>query len=295
MNKGVIVQIDSDMAYILKNDGSFIECPRDAHWRVGDVITLPGLKIRNWKKALISFAAVFIMLISSTAVLYYIPTTYIEISVNPSIQLILNRFDRVLNASGLNAEGLTVLQGVSYNNLTLNETSARIFNRLENNGLLRSGTIQLIIANDSQRDLDKIEQTLRGVTEKYIGNNNIHINIQRYALDEYKSLSHPLPVSPAPAISSTPPFSQIPAISPAESIITEPPASPTQPVNTSPTATPPPLVSSLPSVNPNQPDNSAIPGDIEPSASISPADDTAPQSNTHKNDSHGHHGDHDDD
>ena len=259
MNKGVIVQLDTEKAYILKNDGSFIAYPRDTHWVIGDVISLPGTRNRIWKRALISCAAVFIILLCSTGVLYNIPETYIEITVNPSIQLILNRFGRVLNFTGLNADGIDLFQGVSYKNLTLDEASARIFNRLENNGFLRDNTILLVVANDSQKELNKVEQALRNVSEKYIRNNKTHMTIQRYAIDEYKALSHPLPVrdmpdSPTPTSQPTlQPKIMSPTTSPTPTAASTPTVRPIPPASPAPTVIPTPQASAKPTVKPTTP------------------------------------------
>ena len=226
MSKGVILKLNSDMAIILKDDGSFIARPRDMSWRVADIIILPEKKV--WKYVLSSCAAVFISLFCLTGIFYNITSTYIEISVNPSIQLTLNRFGRVLNASGLNSDGISIIQGMPFKNLTLNEATAHIYDRLESNGVLNDSTIQLVIANDSQKELDKIEQALREVTDRYAGNYNAHISIQRYAQDEYQALSHPLPVEDKPVS----PTGQ-PTLQPK---ITSPTGSPTIPASPSPSA-----------------------------------------------------------
>ncbi|MCI8509486.1 MAG: hypothetical protein HFJ06_13140 [Lachnospiraceae bacterium] len=44
-----------------------------------------------------------------------IPVSYISIDVNPSIELTLNRFDRVLSATAYNAEGQEILENLSLN------------------------------------------------------------------------------------------------------------------------------------------------------------------------------------
>ena len=210
----------------------------------------------------------------------------------------LNRFDRVLNASGLNSDGIIIIQGMSYKNLTLNEASVRIFDRLENNGVLTNGTIQLAIANDSQKEQYQIEQALRKVTESYVENNNAHITVQRYGLDEYQELSQALPVedrlvsptgqptlqptitspagsptipaSPSPSVSPTPPACPEPTVIRTPPASAEPTIDPTLPAEAETTIKPTLPASVTPSI-PAQQDNA------EPEISPMPEDDAVPE------------------
>lgn len=51
-------------------------------------------------------ACCFILLLSLGGYwLYFIPTSYISIDVNPSIELGINRFDKVVSVEGYNADG----------------------------------------------------------------------------------------------------------------------------------------------------------------------------------------------
>lgn len=202
MNKGVIVQLEVQNAIIMKNDGAFISCPRNSLWQLGDVVTISHRRRISLKAVLGACAVLLLVFFGAGAVLYNIPTTYMEISVNPSVQLTLNRFDRVLGVTALNPDGDSLLQGISFKNLTLYEAYSRLFNRLENNGYLRNATVQLVVANNSQITVDKIEQVLRDASEKYTGANDMQISIMRYTGDEYLSLTHPLPLIEIPDISA---------------------------------------------------------------------------------------------
>lgn len=202
MNKGVVVQLDYNIAVIMKNDGAFITCPRNQLWQVGDVVTVSRRRRIPMKALLISCAVLLLAFVGAGTVLYNIPTTYIEISVNPSVQIVLNRFDRVLSVTGLNPDGEELLQGMDNKNLALYEVYSRIFNRMENNGYLRSATVQLVVSNNSQKAVDSIEQVLRDASEKYAGANDMQMSIMRYSNNEYLSLTHPLPIMDIPDIES---------------------------------------------------------------------------------------------
>lgn len=198
MNKGVIVQLENNIAHVLKSDGGFVSCHRDPRWQIGDVITLSRRPWLSLKTVLISCAVFLCLTIIIVIVFYQVPTTYIEISVNPSVQLTLNRFDRVLSVGGLNEDGKKLLDGMTYNNLSLEEAYLRLFNQLENNGHLSDAVIQLVIANSSYRKIYALEKALQDLSGKYIQTNNMRFYTKRYVTAEYLSMTHPLPFTNLP-------------------------------------------------------------------------------------------------
>lgn len=67
-----------------------------------------------------AMAVICVLLLSGTGsyALYSRPVSYISIDVNPSIELAVNRFDRVVSAKGYNADGEDILQHVSLKNIS---------------------------------------------------------------------------------------------------------------------------------------------------------------------------------
>ena len=198
MSKGVIVQLDHDTAHVLKNDGSFASYPRDASWQIGDVITVRHSRFLSLKMAIIACAAAFVLIAGLGFAVYQIPVTYVELSVNPSIMIMTNRFDRVLNVEGLNAEGENLIQNMSFKNLTFTEAYRRLLNRLDNNGWLNEAMMQFVVANDSHVKIAKIEHNLRDIFEQYGRNRTLRVSIKRFEKNEYLALSHPIPIMAIP-------------------------------------------------------------------------------------------------
>jgi len=200
MSKGVIVQFENNKALVLKNDGSFISCPRNQSWQVGDVIGLPNQKPRflSMRTALVSFATAFVLFGGLSFVVYQAPVTIIELSVNPSVQITVNRFDRVLHVNGLNLAGENLIQGMPYRNHSLTEVYHRVMSRLANNSYLNDGAIQFAVANDSFVSFLSIEEHLREVFEQYFQNDAVIVSIMRFDLNEYNALAHPIPIVTIP-------------------------------------------------------------------------------------------------
>lgn len=67
-----------------------------------------------WRKPLAAVCAVFVLLVGIGG--YYttqMPVSYVSIDVNPSVELALNRYDRVVSATAYNEGGVIVLEGVN--------------------------------------------------------------------------------------------------------------------------------------------------------------------------------------
>jgi hypothetical protein len=75
------------------------------------------------------FAASGVVLALAFAVAGYIyykaPVNYISLDINPSVELALNTFDRVVGVEAMNADGLTIIEGERLNNLSV-ESAVRL-------------------------------------------------------------------------------------------------------------------------------------------------------------------------
>ncbi len=112
---GIVLEIKEDRCVVMKKDGSFEEI-RNRNYAVGQ-------KIRLSKPSYIKyFSAVACLLLVCTTVfgyhLYFTPTSFVYLDINPSIRIDLNCFERVINVVPLNddAEALLSLVTVSQKN-----------------------------------------------------------------------------------------------------------------------------------------------------------------------------------
>lgn len=90
---------------------------------------------------------------------YAQPTAYIGIDVNPSIELRLNRFDRVIEAQGLNADGIEVLAtvdlvGKSYDEAMRSLSSDPVFAAY----LTPDSYLQVSVTSEDANQASKLEE-----------------------------------------------------------------------------------------------------------------------------------------
>ena len=94
-----------------------------------------------------------------TGHLYLTPVSYISIDINPSIELAVNTFDRVIGVTASNADGEKVLEGVSLLNLKY----AKAMERLESAAGFapyRNRYTEVTVIADSETDSEKIIETI---------------------------------------------------------------------------------------------------------------------------------------
>lgn len=109
---------------------------------------------------LVPVAACLLLAVLAGRWLYFTPTVEISIDVNPSIELGVNRFDRVISTTGYNADGQELLETLDLENLDYNEAVEAI---------IHSDTITTLLSGDAVLTIGVIgpdgEQTSRVLSD----------------------------------------------------------------------------------------------------------------------------------
>ena len=128
-------------------------------------------KFFTMKKLLVaSVAAVFMTatFIGGNAILNT-PVAYISLDINPSIELGINLFDKVVTAEGVNADGQTMLSENDVINTNLSEALERLVDSAAEKDYIKAdGTTVVSITAES--DNDKKAKNLTDVGEQAVNN-----------------------------------------------------------------------------------------------------------------------------
>lgn len=133
MGKGVLLELDGRQAVVLTQQGEFkrVSVPRGT-WDIGDEIEYAEVRQTPWAKWGLAAAAAAVMLLTPvgiTSVINAQPQAIVTIDINPSIQLVLNRRDQVLEALGINQDGQKILAGVDWKRQPVDEVVAELTDR----------------------------------------------------------------------------------------------------------------------------------------------------------------------
>ena len=87
----------------------------------------PHFRIRTIRRALAAAACLILIVLAFGGYrVYATPTAYIDVDVNPSIELSVNRFDRVVGVESLNDDGALLLESVDLGHLKAEDALAEL-------------------------------------------------------------------------------------------------------------------------------------------------------------------------
>ncbi len=117
-------------------------------------------------------AACLVIMAFAVGFLYLTPTVCVSLDVNPSLELTLNRFDRVIDAKGLNEEGKELLNGLDLKHLPCETAIEKVMTcktvetLLENDAVLEVGVVGEE-SGQTQRLISEIEKCTEEIGDTY--------------------------------------------------------------------------------------------------------------------------------
>lgn len=189
MKTGVIMKLTEKYAILFSSDGSFHKVPLDKNkdWQIGDIVPIPTHKkiYVNKMRSFYGIAAVFFLIITASlagTAFYYQKTTVISIDVNPSIELYINPFNRVISVSGWNEEGTEILEGLSLKNKDYIQAMQILLEDKEFNEYINSNQYILLSVQGSAEE-QKILNTIEEMTNQYLNSHAMNAVVEGCMVD----------------------------------------------------------------------------------------------------------------
>ena len=157
--RGIVAEVNSKYAIILAQDGSFRKIKAAAHMTVGSEIDFnqPAGNVKAarlmTKVSAIAAAALFVIGIGYGAYSYAMPYSYIDVDINPSIELTTNIYDRIIKAEALNDDGKKLLNNSNLKNARLDSGVSQLLNAAVEQGYLKNG-IEIPIVDENEDDIE---------------------------------------------------------------------------------------------------------------------------------------------
>ena len=175
--KSLILKIDNNNAYIMNNDGSFIIIPAESNWETGQIIKIRQQheQLANEKnvKLAASITSCFSIMVSGGLCVWNAPITYVDITVNPNLELTLNQEEKKKKS------------------LATSESYIKLLNLLEKSGYLakKNAQIKLDVSNNNSTDRDELEALLSDLTNNFIIQNELNCTFGNSAISENSNIS----------------------------------------------------------------------------------------------------------
>ena len=135
-----------------------------------------GIRFRLFRhralRAAVWAAVLAVVLLAGIRWVYFTPTAYISIDINPSLELGINRLDRIISVTAYNEEGQLLADSLNIRNMNYLDGLNQL---LEEQTILtylsRDGLMSLTIAGENETQSSSILQSVRTCVS---GHRNIH-------------------------------------------------------------------------------------------------------------------------
>lgn len=114
MKTGAVLEINKGKAVLLKTDGSFVTVKAKKGWERGEIVMFQEKSYTRIISAAACLLALLLFL--PAAYLYVTPETYISVDVNPSVELSVNHFGRIISAKAYNKGAEKILDEMKLKN-----------------------------------------------------------------------------------------------------------------------------------------------------------------------------------
>ncbi|MDF2674588.1 MAG: hypothetical protein K0R09_2856 [Clostridiales bacterium] len=169
---GIVMQTEKRYAFIMTNNGEFLKVKvTNPMPNLGEIYSGEVAKETPFYKYTAAAASLLFVLLSGTAsYAYYTPTASVVVDINPSIEIQVNRWDRILTTTALNKDGEKVLASLNIKNKVLSDGLDLIVEEAKRDNFINDSYIQSGKAitvsfentkSDRKPDISKFEENAK--------------------------------------------------------------------------------------------------------------------------------------
>lgn len=146
--KGIVAEISGKSAVVLTQTGSFKKVKATSDMVVGKEIDLnhpagnSNMTRTVMKVTSLAAAGLLVLAAGLGAYSYTLPYSYVHVDINPSIELTVNIYDRIIRAEALNVDGEELLSNNDLKNIKVNTAVTQLLNTAVQQGYLNNAAAQ---------------------------------------------------------------------------------------------------------------------------------------------------------
>ena len=177
---GIVISIMNKKVGIMTSGGEFvyIKCKKVVP-NVGEIYSgeLYKKNLFLHKYAITAASLMFVLISSASAYAYYTPVTTIVVSINPSVSLEANRWNKIISSKALNSDGSLILSNIKLKNKSIDAGLELLVNEAKTEHFINDEYIndKKIISVDIKSDKDGVIDISK--FKNTIDNNNLNIKI----------------------------------------------------------------------------------------------------------------------
>lgn len=171
----VIVEISGKEMVVMDSKGCFHRMKTKDNYNIGDEILFRPNKsfISSYFKPIAAIAATIILMISGAGYgyrEYYSPYAYVDIDINPSIELVLNKHMKVLNVENLNDDAGKIIKDVKgFKNKSVEQAVEMVLDNVESQQILKDdqeNVLMYTVSGVNEQQLPELNKKIENVTIK---------------------------------------------------------------------------------------------------------------------------------
>lgn len=167
--KAIVMEIEERYAVVLDKKGCFTKIPNNGTLQVGYEIELAEASriSAGFVTRIASMAAAVLLMVGVGygAYSYSQPYSYVDIDINPSIELTVNRFDRILKAEAMNEDGAELLKQGRFSHASFKAGVDQILKSAEAAGYFEEEDKNAVMFTVSSKDSGKVERLETNIRE----------------------------------------------------------------------------------------------------------------------------------
>lgn len=205
--KGIVAEIHGNEMIVIVKNGEFIKCKLLPNCNIGEEISIPTRNMGIIYKRISAVAASFLIvaMLSTGVYAYYTPYSYISVDINPSLELYVNRFDRVIKTHAFNEEASKLLEtSKKVNHMKAEEAVGQLINQAADQGYLQDtqdNSVMIVVSSNSKKEEKKLSDKVGKASTSALASLNDHYEVilEKTKVENYQKAKE-ADVSPGKAI-----------------------------------------------------------------------------------------------
>lgn len=184
MKTGIVMEIRQSKAIIMGQGGEFFSVTAHSSWRVGD--TVPIEKKSYSRKTFLAIAASFLLILLTglySGNLYFTEVSFLSMDINPSIEIGINRFNRVISVNARNEEGMAILDMIHLKNLKYEEAINLLLKNEMINSYISANAFVYFTLQSEDKEQERIMLNQVETYKKSILSHHANAQVEYYTVE----------------------------------------------------------------------------------------------------------------
>lgn len=188
---GIVMEVDSSSAVIITNDGEFLKVKKPSPDIIPgqEITSVISIKTHTSFIKYVSVAAA-IMLLFLPFIYFkeaYATVAYVNVDINPSLELGVDKYNKVREVIPLNKDGEVLIETVKLKNLVIEDALGKVITSAKDKGYIKNNetnNIEISIVSINEKKVQVSEDSLIKCAETTVSEINVDATIQVHNADK---------------------------------------------------------------------------------------------------------------